>query len=112
MNITASEVKALRDATNVSMMDCKRALQEAEGDMDKAVKLLRERGMAVAAKKADRVAKNGKISAPLRLCARCGGGPNLQLAVDGGYYRLIPTPVRWGCRKSRPRPSLRQRRPG
>jgi len=63
MNITASEVKALRDATNVSMMDCKRALQEAEGDMDKAVKLLRERGMAVAAKKADRVAKNGKISA-------------------------------------------------
>lgn len=63
MNITASEVKALRDATNVSMMDCKRALQEAEGNMEKAVKLLRERGMAVAAKKADRVAKNGKISA-------------------------------------------------
>jgi len=63
MNITASQVKELRDATNVSMMDCKRALQEAEGDMDKAVKLLRERGMAVAAKKASRVAKNGKISA-------------------------------------------------
>jgi len=63
MNITASQVKELRDATNVSMMDCKRALQESEGDMEKAVKLLRERGMAVAAKKADRVAKNGKISA-------------------------------------------------
>jgi len=63
MNITASQVKELRDATNVSMMDCKRALQEAEGNMEKAVKLLRERGMAVAAKKADRVAKNGKISA-------------------------------------------------
>jgi len=63
MNITASQVKELRDATNVSMMDCKRALQEAEGDMGKATKLLRERGMAVAAKKADRVAKNGKISA-------------------------------------------------
>jgi len=63
MNITASQVKELRDATNVSMMDCKRALQEAEGDMDKAVKLLRERGMAVAAKKASRVAKNGKIAA-------------------------------------------------
>ncbi len=63
MNITASQVKELRDATNVSMMECKRALQEAEGDMDKAVKLLRERGMAVAAKKASRVAKNGKISA-------------------------------------------------
>lgn len=63
MNITAAQVKELRDATNVSMMDCKRALQESEGDMDKAVKLLRERGMAVAAKKATRVAKDGKISA-------------------------------------------------
>jgi elongation factor Ts len=63
MNITAAQVKELRDATNVSMMDCKRALQEAEGDMDKATKLLRERGMAVAAKKAARVAKDGKISA-------------------------------------------------
>jgi elongation factor Ts len=63
MNITAAQVKELRDATNVSMMDCKRALQESEGDMDKAMKLLRERGMAVAAKKATRVAKDGKISA-------------------------------------------------
>jgi len=63
MNITASQVKELRDTTNVSMMDCKRALQEAEGNMDKAVKLLRERGLAVAAKKASRVAKNGKVAA-------------------------------------------------
>jgi elongation factor Ts len=63
MNITAAQVKELRDATNVSMMDCKRALQESEGDMDKAMKLLRERGMAVAAKKATRVAKDGMISA-------------------------------------------------
>jgi elongation factor Ts len=63
MNITAAQVKELRDATNVSMMECKRALQEAEGNMESAVALLRERGMAVAAKKASRVAKNGKISA-------------------------------------------------
>jgi len=62
VEITAGMVKELRDATNVSMMECKRALQEAEGDKEKAFKLLRERGMAVAAKKADRVAKNGKIS--------------------------------------------------
>jgi elongation factor Ts len=61
--ITASMVKELRDATNVSMMECKRALQEAEGNKEQAFKLLRERGMAVAAKKADRVAKDGKISA-------------------------------------------------
>lgn len=60
-DITASLVKELRDATNVSMMECKRALQEAEGDLDKATKLLRERGMAVAAKKATRAANQGLI---------------------------------------------------
>lgn len=63
MEITASMVKELRDATSVSMMECKRALQEANGDKEQAFKLLRERGMAVAAKKADRVAKDGKIAA-------------------------------------------------
>jgi len=72
MNITASQVKELRDATNVSMMDCKRALQESEGDMDQAVKLLRERGMAVAAKKASRVAKNGKVTAKVSDDAQTG----------------------------------------
>jgi elongation factor Ts len=72
MNITASQVKELRDATNVSMMECKRALQESEGDMNKAVKLLRERGMAVAAKKASRVAKDGKISAKVSADGKTG----------------------------------------
>ncbi|NOU36113.1 MAG: translation elongation factor Ts [Kiritimatiellaceae bacterium] len=70
--ITASMVKELRDATNVSMMECKRALQEANGDKEKAFKLLRERGMAVAAKKADRVAKNGKISAKVSADGKTG----------------------------------------
>lgn len=70
--ITASMVKELRDATNVSMMECKRALQEAEGDKEKAFKLLRERGMAVAAKKADRVAKDGMISAKVSDDAQTG----------------------------------------
>jgi len=59
--ITAAQVKALREATNVSMMECKRALVEADGDMDNATKLLRERGMAVAAKKASRAANQGLI---------------------------------------------------
>ena len=70
--ITASMVKELRDATNVSMMECKRALQEANGDKEQAFKLLRERGMAVAAKKADRVAKNGKISAKVSADGKTG----------------------------------------
>lgn len=60
--ISAEMVKELRDATNVSMMECKRALAEAGGDMAKATKLLRERGMAVAAKKASRTANQGLIA--------------------------------------------------
>ncbi len=60
--ISAALVKQLRDATNVSMMECKRALVEADGDVDKAGVLLRERGVAVAAKKATRVANQGLIA--------------------------------------------------
>ena len=63
MAITASQVKELRDATNVSMMECKKALVETNGDMDTAMKLLRERGMAVAAKRASKEAKQGIITA-------------------------------------------------
>ena len=63
MAITASMVKELREATSVGMMDCKKALTETGGDFDAAVKILRERGAAVAAKRADREAKEGKIEA-------------------------------------------------
>lgn len=63
MQITAKMVKELREATNVGMMECKRALQEAEGSMEKAVQLLRERGIAIAGKKASRTAKQGLIVA-------------------------------------------------
>ena len=59
--ITAALVKELRDATNVSMMECKRALVNADGDIAQATKLLREQGMAVAAKKASRTANQGLI---------------------------------------------------
>ena len=59
--ITASMVKQLRDATSAGMMDCKRALQETDGDFDAAVKLLRERGMASAAKRADRDTTEGVV---------------------------------------------------
>jgi elongation factor Ts len=82
MNITAAQVKELRDATNVSMMDCKRALQESEGDMEKAVKLLRERGMAVAAKKATRTAKNGKIAAKVSADGKIGSMIEINCETD------------------------------
>ncbi len=65
MQISAKQVKELRDITNVGMMECKRALQETEGNIDNAVKLLRERGMAVAAKKADRAANEGQVDIAL-----------------------------------------------
>ncbi len=59
--ISATMVKELRDATSAGMMDCKRALQETGGDFDAAVKLLREKGMASAAKRADRATTEGVI---------------------------------------------------
>jgi elongation factor Ts len=59
-------VQELREATNVGMMECKRALVEAAGDKDKAIRLLRERGVAIAAKKASRAANQGLIGAALK----------------------------------------------
>ena len=59
MAFTALDVKKLREMTNVGMMDCKKALQATDGDMEKAVDWLREKGLAKAAKKADRVAAEG-----------------------------------------------------
>ncbi|GAP00449.1 translation elongation factor Ts [Fructobacillus ficulneus] len=59
MAVTAKMVKELRDKTSVGMMDAKKALVEAEGDIEKAIDLLREKGMAKAAKKGDRVAAEG-----------------------------------------------------
>ena len=59
MAITANDVKKLREMTGVGMMDCKKALTEAEGDMDKAVELLREKGLAASQKKAGRIAAEG-----------------------------------------------------
>jgi elongation factor Ts len=60
-DISAGQVKELRELTGAGMMDCKRALQEADGDLDKAVDLLRQRGLASAAKRAGREANQGLI---------------------------------------------------
>lgn len=61
MNITASMVKELREKTAAGMLDCKKALAEAEGNMDRAIDLLREKGLAKAAKKSDRIAAEGLV---------------------------------------------------
>ena len=70
--ISASLVKELRDKTNAGMMECKNALKETEGDVDAAIKFLRERGAIKAAKKADREAKEGIVSANIDAEARSG----------------------------------------
>ena len=62
MSITASQVKELRDRTNAGMMECKKALQETDGDIEAAIKKLREAGAIKAAKKADRAAKEGVVA--------------------------------------------------
>lgn len=78
MAVTASEVKKLREETGAGMMDCKKALDEAQGDYQQALKLVEERGLAKAAKKADRetsqgylgayVHTNGLVGAIIELC--------------------------------------------
>ena len=63
MAITAEQVKELRDRTGAGIMDCKKILTEAEGNMDKAIELLKQKGMAKAAKKAGRIAAEGLVEA-------------------------------------------------
>jgi elongation factor Ts len=70
--ISASAVKALREKTGAGFMDCKRALEDTGGDVDKAVVLLRERGQAAAAKKADREARQGLVGSYIHTGGRIG----------------------------------------
>lgn len=72
MEITAGMVKELREKSGAGMMDCKRALSEADGDMERASELLREKGLASAAKKAGRVAAEGVVEAYIHGAGRIG----------------------------------------
>lgn len=69
---TSSDVAKLRAMTGVGMMDCKKALTETDGDMDKAVAWLREKGMAAAAKKADRIAAEGVVASYIHMGGKIG----------------------------------------
>jgi elongation factor Ts len=71
-DISADKVKELRERTGAGFMDCKNALVEAEGDLDRAVLLLRERGLAAAAKKAGRDAREGLVSSYIHTGGRVG----------------------------------------
>ena len=78
MKITSKMVKALRDKTAAGMMDCKKALTDTDGDMEKAVDLLRQKGLAVAAKRAGRATSEGVIETYIH------GGGNLGVMVELG----------------------------
>lgn len=70
--ISASQVKELRERTGAGMMDCKKALQETGGDMEKAIEFLREKGLAAAAKKAGRITAEGLVDAYIHGPGRIG----------------------------------------
>ncbi|MEK0316009.1 translation elongation factor Ts [Cohnella sp. 56] len=72
MAVNAADVKALRERTGAGMLDCKKALEEAGGDIAKAADLLREKGLAAAAKKGDRVATEGRVESYIHGAGRIG----------------------------------------
>ncbi len=80
--ITAEMVRNLRELTGAGMMDCKRALEETGGDVDKAVALLRERGMAAAAKKSGREAREGLVASYIHTGGRVGALVEVNCETD------------------------------
>jgi len=69
---TAQDVKELREKTGVVMMDCKKALTESNGNMEEAIKILREKGLATAAKKQSRIAAEGIVESYIHLGGKIG----------------------------------------
>ncbi len=82
MKITSQMVKELRDKTSAGMMDCKKALGETEGDMEKAVDLLRKKGLAVAAKRAGRATSEGVIETYIHAGGKLGVMIELNCETD------------------------------
>ena len=80
--ITAADVKALRDRTGAAMMDCKSALAEADGDVDRAIELLRVKGQASAAKREGRGTNEGVISSYIHANDRVGAMVEVQCETD------------------------------
>jgi len=83
MEITAQMVKELREATNAGMMDCKKALKATDGDMEKAVDYLREKGLASAAKKASRLASEGLVGS--YYCDKCHTGALVEVNCETDF---------------------------
>jgi elongation factor Ts len=82
MNITSQMVKDLRDKTGAGMMDCKKALSENAGDMEKAIDFLRQKGLAVAAKRAGRATSEGVVEAYIHAGGKLGVMVELNCETD------------------------------
>ncbi len=82
MSISAQDVKQLRDATGVGMMDCKKALQEADGDFDEAVEILRKKGQKVADKRSEREADEGLVVTEISDDERAGAIAEINCETD------------------------------
>ena len=94
MAFTAQDVKALREKTGLGMMDCKKALEENNGDMEQSIEWLRKKGMAASAKKADRIAAEGIVEAYIHPGGRVGVLVELNCETDfvgktEGFQRLV-----------------------
>lgn len=83
MAITAKDVQELRAKTGIGMMECKKALTEANGDMDEAIKILREKGLAVAAKKASRIAAEGVVD--VAFCNDCKVAAMIEVNIETDF---------------------------
>jgi elongation factor Ts len=82
MTVTAADVKALRDRTGAAMMDCKSALAEADGDVDRAIEILRVKGQASAAKREGRGTKEGVIASYIHANDKVGAMVEVQCETD------------------------------
>jgi elongation factor Ts len=82
MEVSASAVKELREKTGAGMMDCKKALAETAGDMQKAIDYLRQKGLAAAAKKADRIAADGAVGAYIHAGGKIGALVEINCETD------------------------------
>lgn len=83
MAFTAKDVMTLRDKSGAGMLDCKKALTDADGDMEKAIELLRERGIAKAVKKESRIAAEGAVGA--YVCSKCGVGVLIEINCESDF---------------------------
>lgn len=83
MAFTAQDVMKLREKSGAGMLDCKKALADADGDMEKAAELLRERGIAKAVKKEGRIAAEGAVGA--YVCEKCGVGVLLEINCESDF---------------------------